>query len=167
MKLTPMRKSILILLACVVVVAGGVVAWRYWQKTEPRRAAIRSLGKLDAALRAGPATNLLEQLLLPQALATKTVDEQADFVRKALADEVSSEGIKVLQKEGQFGPLMAIFPAEAERWATQAGVKADDCVAFLAERNGIRAEVVLMRQGDAWRILRVNNIKQLALPPGG
>ena len=157
-----MRKVLLILLACLAVVAGGVVFWRHWQKTEPRRAAIRSLGNLDAALRSGPATNLLDQLLLPPALATKTIDEQADFVRKALADEVSPEGIKALQREGQFGPLKMLFPTEAERWAKQAGVHADDCVAFRAERNGIRAEVILCKMPVGYRLVRVNNVKQLA-----
>ena len=87
-----------------------------------------------------------------------------DFVRKALAEEVSQEGIKALQKDGQFGRLNEIFPGEAERWAEQAGVKVDDCVAFCAERNGIRAEAVLLMRGTSGMVVRINNVKQLANP---
>jgi len=82
----------------------------------------------------------------------------------------------VLKRDGAFGPLANLFPAEAETWAKQAGVKPEDCVAFKLERNGLRAEVVLVRTPDSplvprpsslpgYRILRCNNIKQLAQPP--
>ncbi len=99
--------------------------------------------------------------------------EQAEFLTKALADEISPEGLAVLQREGSFGPLATVFAAEAEGWAKQGGVKVEDCVAFKLERNGLRAEVVLAAGtplaprlsplATSMRILRCNNVKQLAL----
>ena len=67
-----------------------------------------------------------------------------------------------------------MFPAEAEGWARQAGVNPDDCVAFKLDRNGLRAEVVLLKPSTlgsqsstpepSHRIVRVNNVKQMAEP---
>ena len=42
------------------------------------------------------------------------------------------------------------------------GVDADACMAFRAELGGPRAEVVVLVDGDCRRILRCNNVKQLA-----
>ncbi len=58
-----------------------------------------------------------------------------EFLTKALRDEISAEGIGALKKDGAFGPLRKMFPTEAETWANQAGVKAEDCVAFKMERR--------------------------------
>jgi hypothetical protein len=55
-----------------------------------------------------------------------------------------------------------VFPQEAPFWAKAAGVEVADCVAFRGEKNGIRAEVVITTNG-AYRIIRVNNVKQMAL----
>ena len=68
----------------------------------------------------------------------------------------------MLQREGSFGLLRTLFPAEAEKWAKQAGVKPEDCVAFKMERTGVRAEVVLLREGQTLRVVRCNNVKQMA-----
>jgi hypothetical protein len=76
----------------------------------------------------------------------------------------------VLRKHGDYGPLTNLFPAEAEAWAKEAGVNAGDCLAFRLERPGLRAEVVLAqvgpdrRAGRSFKIVRVNNVKQLAEP---
>jgi hypothetical protein len=94
--------------------------------------------------------------------------EQTEFITKALRDELSAEGLEALRKGAQFGPLKELFPAEADAWASQAGVKAEDCVGLRMERNGIRAEVVLVRSPNhesrpPFRIVRCNNVKQMAL----
>lgn len=151
---------ILGVLALVLVVA--VVVWLRWKGAEPRRLAIRTLGQLDAALHTGNSPDLLKLICTPAAIQDRTTPEQAEFLTKALSDEISPEGLAVLQRDGAFGSLTNIFPAEAEKWARQAGAKAEDCVAFKMERAGIRAEVVLLREGQAFRIVRCNNVKQIA-----
>jgi hypothetical protein len=88
--------------------------------------------------------------------------EQTEFLTKALRDEISPEGLAVLRREGKFGALTDLFPQEAKTWAAQAGVKPEDCVAFRMERDNIRAEVVLVREGEVYRVVRCNNVKQLA-----
>ena len=119
-------------------------------------------GRLDTALRTGNSADLLSTICLPAAIQGRTAPEQAQFLTKALADEISPEGLTVLQREGSFGPLTNLFSAEAEKWANQAGAKPEDCVAFKMERTGIRAEVVLLRAGKTFRIVRCNNVKQMA-----
>jgi hypothetical protein len=136
------------------------------------RVSIESLQRLDQALQTGSGPALLENLVLGPALNSRTPAEQIEFVSKALRDEISAEGLKVLSREGQFGPLTNVFPQEASAWAAQAGVRPEDCMAFRLERNGQRAEVVLARNPSlqpsasglqaSFRILRVNNVKQLA-----
>lgn len=104
---------------------------------------------------------MLQTVMLPQALRGRTVSEQAEFLSKALRNEISPEGLAVLRREGKFGSLTNLFPAEARAWAEQAGVKPEDCVAFRMERDSIRAEVVLVREDEAYRVVRCNNVKQL------
>lgn len=146
--------------ALLLIFAGG--SWLRWKAEEPRRSALRSLARFDNALRTGHSADLLNSICLPAAIQGRTAPEQAQFLTKALADETSPEGLAVLQREGAFGALTNIFPAEAENWARQAGVKPEDCVAFKMERAGIGAEVVLLREGQAFRIVRCNNVKQMA-----
>jgi hypothetical protein len=129
---------------------------------EPRRFAIQTLGQLDTALRTGNSPDLLKLICTPAAIQGRTAPEQAQFLTKTLADEISPEGLTVLQREGSFGPLTNLFSAEAGKWAKQAGAKPEDCVAFKMERAGIRAEVVLLRAGQTFRIVRCNNVKQMA-----
>jgi hypothetical protein len=153
--------------ALLLVVAG--VLWLRWQEGLPRRQALQTLARLDNALRTGNSADLLTVICLPAAVQGRTAPEQAQFLTKALADEISPEGLTVLQGEGAFGPLTNLFPVEAEAWAKEAGVKAQDCLAFKLERNGLRAEVVLARPSTlnsqpstGFRVLRCNNVKQLA-----
>ena len=140
--------------------AALIIHWR--QEDEPRRLCRDNLQQLAVALRAGDSAALLRSIVLPQAVAGRTAAEQSEFLQKALADEISEAGVAVLANKGRFGTLREIFPDKAAQWAGQAGVKIDDCVAFKAERNGIQAEAVLVREGNSYRIVRCNNIKQLA-----
>lgn len=153
-------------LALLLAGAGGY--WLWWKADAPRRASIATLSRLDAALHNNASGDLRHVLVMPAAVAARTDAEQSEFLRKALADEISPEGLSVLKREGQFGPLTNIFPAQAAAWSQAAGVNAGDCVAFKLERNGVCAEVVLVCDGPSkdaeapLRIVRCNNVKQLA-----
>jgi hypothetical protein len=158
------------LLVLLLIAAGSV--WLGWEAGAPRRASVAALQHFNSALSTGNSADLLNAVVMPVAIQGRTAPEQAEFLTKALRDEISAEGLAVLQREGAFGPLTSIFPAEAERWATQAGVKPEDCVAFKLKRNGLRAEVVLARPSTlnaqpstAFELVRCNNVKQLAAPP--
>ena len=150
----------------------AVVFWLRWKEGEPRRLAIQTLSELDTAVHTGNSPDLLKIICTPVAVQGRTAAEQAEFLSKALADEISAEGLAVLQREGAFGPLTNIFPAEAGKWAKQAGVTPEDCVAFKLERSGLRAEVVLARDSalggphSVFRIVRCNNVKQMAQTQG-
>jgi hypothetical protein len=153
--------------ALLLIIAGGF--WLRWKAGEPRRFALQTLGQLDAALRTGNSADLLKLICTPAAIQGRTAPEQAQFLTKALADEISPEGLVVLQRQGTFGPLTNVFPAEAEKWAKQAGVRAEDCVAFKLERRGLCAEVVLAQDSalrtphSPSRIVRCNHVRQMAM----
>ena len=136
--------------------------WIRWRQDEPRRISLNTLQTLAHALDAGQADTLLGSLELPQALLDRTPPEQVEFITKALRDEISPEGIIALKRNGAFGPLKQLFPTDAEAWAKQAGVSPAECVAFRLEKNGLLAEVVLHMQEKTCRIVRCNNVKQMA-----
>ena len=166
-----MKRSIQVGAIAVIALAIGFLIWK-WKQDEPRRISIEAIQRLDTALRSADSTSLLEAIVLPAALQSRTSAEQVEFVRKALVDELSPEGLAVLRKKGRFGPLKELFPQEAQAWATQAGMEPEDCVAFKLERNGQRCEVVLAKPSTlntppsaregSYRIVRCNNVKQLA-----
>ena len=142
---------------------GVCLLWQmYAQCASPKSQARNALKRLDQALVSQDPRGLLETVCLPSAIRDRTQAEQNEFVRKTLLDEVSSEGIRVLAAEGAFGPLAQVFPAEAVRWASQAGVSVSNCVAFRLEKNGVVAEVAIATNGVA-RVIRCNNVKQMAL----
>ncbi|MEI7731822.1 MAG: hypothetical protein WCO56_19780 [Verrucomicrobiota bacterium] len=100
----------------------------------------------------------------------RTPSEQSEFLRKALADEVTPEGIEKLKSQGQFGALTNLFPKEASGWAKQAGVRPEECLAWRRDDpTGFRAEVVVCtnamfspRPGmniNSYRIVRCNNVR--------
>ncbi len=60
---------------------------------------------------------------------------QANFMSKALQNEVTEEGLRLLRRDGRFGPLQELFPEGGARWADAAGVNLDDCVAFRLDRR--------------------------------
>ncbi len=63
--------------------------------------------------------------------------------------------------DAEYGSLSEVFPDEAEKWAKLFRVDAADCVAFRLDGEKQRAEVVLQKKGDTFRLLRCNNVKQL------
>lgn len=163
-------KSILAFVVVALIAVGAGVYW--WVNDAPRRDSLSHLTRLDAALHSANRADLLRLLIIPAALQGRTTPEQSEFLTKALNDEISPEGLAALQRYGDFGPLKKLFPAEAEGWARQAGVYPEECVAFKLERNGLRAEVVLVliptygvqspKREKSYRIVRVNNVKQMA-----
>lgn len=130
--------------SAALLVFAGWLLWHKWSQDEPRRNSITALQNLRAALESSTSDSLLSAVVLPQAFQTRTAPERAEFLRKALQNEVSEEGIAVLRKHGTFGRLKELFPDEADAWANQAGVKTEDCVAFKLDQNGLRTEVVLV-----------------------
>jgi hypothetical protein len=147
--------------AALLVVAVGL-CWSKWKHDEPRRNSVQTLRTFCQTLASKNPGPLLQEIVLPQALASRTAAEQIQFLQKALRDEISPEGVAELKRRASFGPLKEVFPAEANRWATQAGVKPENCFAFKMERAGVKAEVVLVREGQNLRVLRCNNVRAMA-----
>lgn len=159
-------KKALQLLATGFIVAGVLFVWR---QGTARRESLSVLNQLEAGLAESNSDTLHQSMVMPAALQGRSMPEQTQFLRKALLDELSPEGLAALKKHGRFGILTKIFPDEAEAWANQAGVAPDNCVAFRMERNGHRAEVVLVETAGSspntesyYRIVRVNNVRQMA-----
>ena len=148
-------------IAALLLVISGFLLLK-WSQDEPRRDSLAALRNLRAALSSNNSESLLNAIVLPQALRGRTVPEQVEFLRKALHDEISDEGVAALKRRGKFGPLNQVFPEEGGVWAKQAGAKPEDCIAFKMERAGIRAEVVLAHEGQTYRVVRCNNVKQMA-----
>jgi hypothetical protein len=153
-------RKLLIVVGALALGVGGV--FLYWQHGQPRRDALQSIYRLATNLANQRGSELLDIVLMPAAVRSQTSAEQQEFVTKALADEVSPEGVVALKHHAEFGPAKSVFPVECANWCQQAGVNADDCIAFKMERAGIRAEVVLLREGETYRVVRCNNVKQMA-----
>jgi hypothetical protein len=150
-----------VVVAATALIACGVLI--FWKHGESRRAALQEVSKLADNLANNHRAELLDTVLIPAAIKSRTPSEQEQFLAKALADEISPAGVESLERHAEFGPLKTIFPDEATVWCSQAGVNVDDCVAFKMERAGIRAEVVMLHEGQTYRILRCNNVRQMAL----
>ena len=150
---------IAIFVASALIVGLGVLIW---QKGEARRAALQSVSKLASNLANPNSLELLDSIVMPAAVSDRTPAEQREFIVKALADEISPEGVQALKQHAEFGPVKSVFPNDYSKWCEQAGANPDDCVAFKMERAGISAEVVLLREGETYRIVRCNNVKQMA-----
>ncbi len=153
-------KRIFVGIVCVGVVC--LCFWFKWQSDEPRRTSVKAFQQFTADFASGDA-RILDRIVMPAGVRDRTSAEQFEFIRKSLQDEISPEGFEVLKKHASYGPLKLLFPSEAVAWTKQAGVKAEDCIAFRLERNGIRAEVVLVHEGEIFRVVRCNNVKQMAV----
>ena len=158
------RKNLAVVL--VVLIAGAIAIPLYLRRPgedEPRREALAAVSHFAGVLRTGRVDQVVDVVVVPPAYRGRTVQEQADFLRKALRDEISAEGLAVMADQGTFGSLTNVFPDKAEEWARRLGVSATDCVAFRAGDGPFRAELVLMEEGDSYRVVRCNNVKQLAI----
>jgi hypothetical protein len=149
-------------LVVLLLVVGSSFLWVFWKQGQSRRDSIKTLNAFSQSLNSRDPAALLDKIVLPQAIKGQTVAEQTDFLVKALHDEISPEGILALKHHAEFGSLKTIFPNEAADWCSQAGVNADDCVAFKMERAGIQAEIVLVHEGQNYRVVRCKDVKQMA-----
>lgn len=153
------KRRVIILVTLALAALGGVL---YRQHDQPRRTASQALAKFASALANPNGSELLDTVFLPVAIQGRTPAEQREFLTKALADEVSDAGVLALKRGAEFGPLKSVFPKEAAAWCQQAGLNIDHCVAFKLERHGLRGEVVLVQEGKTYRVVRCNNVKQMA-----
>jgi len=148
-----------------VLVLAGIIAHRAHRRRladRPRRDALAFAAQFEQTLSGENQLDVRDFVVVPGAYRSRTVPEQEEFLRKALTDEISPEGLEVLEREGEYGTLKEVFPERGENWARQFSVCADACVAFRAERNGLQAELVLFVTNGSHLIVRCNNVKQLA-----
>jgi hypothetical protein len=157
----------------VAITLAAAFAYLLWVRDKPRRDSLSCLAQLDSAIHSGrDPVSILDLVVLPASIRNRSAAEQIEFLAKTLNDEISPEGLATLERRGTYGPLKEIFPKEAETWAQRTGFRVDDCAAFKMERGGVRCEVVLARPSTRnsqpssalppYRILRVNNVKQMA-----
>lgn len=151
--------------ACAaLLICGAFFALHRYRLDEPRRDALAVVSEIDRALTSSDISKSLPLLELPAAAAARSPDDQAQWIADVLRDEVSSAGLEELRRHARFGPLAEVFPKEGRSWAESAHLSVESCVAFRMERGGIRAEVVLHQTPDGLRVLRCNNVKQMAPP---
>ena len=160
------RPAVLWFIALTVVSVLGLawLALDRHRRDAPRRSALGTLGALQTALTASDPASVLKDIQAPAAVTVKSPAEQGRWITEVLRDEVSAEGLAALARQGRFGPVAELFPDEARRWADGAGVRVEECVAFRMERDGLRAEVVLHQSPAGLRVIRCNNVKQMAPP---
>ena len=146
----------------IAVFAGGWSAVERYRHDAPRRQALGAIREMRAALDSLDPATALKGAQLPAPIAEKPVAEQARWLREMLADEISADGLAALARGARFGPLLDLFPEDGPRWAATVKVPPGECVAFRMEREGIRAEVVLHQAPAGHRVIRCNNVKQMA-----
>ena len=163
-----MKRKTTIAVTILVSVAIGFIVFfvrQRWQAEAPQRAAaeyahlfVQRLASTDSA-----GVGLRDMVAMPAVYRQRTTQEQDDFIRKALKDEISGDGLRVLVQSGEFGSLREMFPAEAEAWTKPHGINPGECVAFRASRDSLQAELVLHVTQSGYRIIRCNNVRQLGL----
>lgn len=153
-----------------LLAAGGilvlfVIRSEFFRQRDPAEwNALAVTGQAVTAIMESDHEQLLRTIVAPSHLARFTDAEVADFLGKALSDEVSPEGLEVMRREAQFGRLTELFPEEGPRWAQSAGVRVEDCVAFRLEKLGVVAEIGIVTSPAA-RVIRLNNVRQIAVAP--
>ena len=155
------RSSRVVVLVATVLTVGAVVL--LWRRDLPRREALQCVSKLASNLTNHRGPDLLDAIVMPASIRSQTPEEQLEFITKALADEISPAGVEALKQHAEFGSAKSIFPEDYAAWCQQADVDANNCVAFKMERAGLRAEILLVQEGQTYRIIRCNNVKQMAV----
>src|SRR5258708_662932 len=98
----------LVVVAATALTACGVLI--FWKHSQPRRIALQKVSKLADNLANHHGSELLEIVVMPAAVRSQTPAEQQQFIAKALADEISPEGVLALKQHAQFGLAKSIFP---------------------------------------------------------
>jgi hypothetical protein len=146
----------------VLVVCGAFFALSRYRSDEPRRDALAVISEIERALTSSEVSKTMPLLELSPSAAARSPQDQTQWIADVLRDEVSAAGLVELRRHARFGPLAEVFPEEGKRWAEAAHLTVERCVAFRMERDGIRAEVVLHQTSTGFRVLRCNNVKQMA-----
>lgn len=76
-------KSCIVGLGCVAVGVAAIL-WLAWKRDEARREALAALQRLQDSLASPAPAGLVEILVPPVTLRTRTIAEQDEFIRKAL-----------------------------------------------------------------------------------
>jgi hypothetical protein len=153
--------------ALLIGVAGicyGLLVLERYRRNEPRRNAIAVVSDLERALTSSDVLKSLPLLQLPPAALAKTPEELTQWLNDVMSDEISSAGLEELRRYARFGSLVELFPDEGRRWAESVHVSPEKCIAFRLERNGLRAEIVLYETRPGLRVIRCNNVRQMASP---
>ena len=164
----PMRRASMRVGVTVFVIVIGVAAGSYyWLVTPPSIEKLATLGVLENLQTAidFSTEDPSNWVLRPTVAEDKTPEEYQRWLREVLQEEISKEGLAVLAKDAQFGPLLSLFPDQAVAWTSPHSIPPEACLAYRMERAGITAEVVLAPHQGSFKIIRCNNIKQMALLP--
>lgn len=158
-----MRRGFVIGIIAALIAIALIVSCRLCHKRPPdaRQKAVSFLQNVQSDLARNDVASFLKKIAVPASFQSRTEAEQADFVAKALRDEISPSGVDALLRNGEFGAASVLFPDQAANWASTAGVSIQDCVAFKASKNGIYAEVVIATNAGGYRLVRLNNVKQM------
>lgn len=92
------KTRVIATLVCLLIAVAASLFWAAWKRDEPRRKSIHALEQLQSSLSTSSPESLATEVLLPPALAERTVSEQTEFIRKALQDEMSPAGIVALKE---------------------------------------------------------------------
>ncbi|HAO77800.1 MAG TPA: hypothetical protein DCQ92_02270, partial [Verrucomicrobia subdivision 3 bacterium] len=76
-----------LIITAIILALGG--AFLFWQHNIPRKAALQAISKLASNLANPHGLELLDTVLIPVAVQSRTQAEQQEFITKALADEIS------------------------------------------------------------------------------
>lgn len=161
----PFRASrkLLVLLCLAGAASAAIGIWLGFLHNTPRDQAVDLMGRIDRSLSESDGDTLVALVHPSPAFSHRTRDEKKRWLAEVLRSEISPEGLAILEREGQFGPLIEVFPARGPRWAEIAGAPLEKCSAFRLERGAIQAEVVFVETSEGIQLLRCNNVSQLAL----
>lgn len=155
------RKPLWFLVGFLFATGIALLAWDH-RKNAPRRNALSTATALNNALTSKEPIKTLDIVTLPPTAKLSAPEEQGRWVAALLSDEINAAGIEEMRRHARFGPLVELFPEEADRWSKGAGVPQESCVALRMDRAGTRAEIVFHDTPEGLRILRCNNVKQMA-----
>ena len=159
------RKLGWILLLALVCALLAAALFEY-RRGKPRREAIDTASRLLEMIVAKDPAGMLEVVTLPASVPASSSESagQGKWIADLLEDEIDAEGLDAMRRHAEFGALAEIFPEEAAAWSRYGGIPVESCVAFRMERGGIRGELVFHHSPAGLRILRCNNVKQMASP---
>ena len=162
------KVALIFILSITVLLLIFVALWFFLRQEEgpsvdPRRAeTVKVLQEVSRCVLDGDRESIIDHVLLPKSLESRTPQEQGDLLVRDLRTEVSDDGIEFLVDKGKFGPLLEIFPEKGPKWADVAGVVAGNCVAFRLDIDDVTAEVVLVKKEGHFLIVRCNDVKRVA-----